>query len=64
MLNPSVLCFDEPTSALDRESANQIGGLITALAKDQGKAILIVTHDTEFGKQIGTRIESSTEFAK
>lgn len=64
MLNPSVLCFDEPTSALDRESADQVGALITNLAKEQQKAILIVTHDTVFGKQIGTRIESSTEFAK
>lgn len=64
MLNPSVICFDEPTSALDRESADQIGALITNLAKEKQKAVLIVTHDTVFGKQIGTRIEHSTEFSK
>jgi polar amino acid transport system ATP-binding protein len=63
MLNPSVLCFDEPTSALDGESADQVGTLITNLATEKQKAILIVTHDTVFGEQIGTQIKSSTEFA-
>ncbi|OFT42385.1 amino acid ABC transporter ATP-binding protein [Aerococcus sp. HMSC06H08] len=61
MLNPDVICFDEPTSALDRESANQVGALIQELA-DSGQAVLIVTHDTEFGREYGTRIISSSDF--
>ncbi|MDK2780914.1 MAG: polar amino acid transport system ATP-binding protein [Trichococcus sp.] len=63
MLNPRVLCFDEPTSALDRESSDSIGKLIQEIAAS-GTGILIVTHDTEFGQQYGTRIVSSSEFVK
>ena len=63
MLNPRVLCFDEPTSALDRDSSDSIGKLIQELAAG-GTGILIVTHDTEFGQQYGTRIVSSSEFVK
>ena len=63
MLNPRVLCFDEPTSALDRESSDSIGKLIQEIAAG-GTGILIVTHDTEFGQQYGTRIVSSSEFVK
>lgn len=61
MLEPSVLCFDEPTSALDVDSANRVGALIRQLSEN-GKAILIVTHDRAFGKEYGTRIISSESF--
>lgn len=61
MLEPDVLCFDEPTSALDVESAKKVGTLIRQLAED-GKAILIVTHDRSFGSEYGTRIISSEQF--
>ena len=63
MLNPRVRCFDEPPSALDRESSDSIGKLIQEIAAG-GTGILIVTHDTEFGQQYGTRIVSSSEFVK
>lgn len=63
MLNPKILCFDEPTSALDRESADSIGKLIQGIA-EKGTGILIVTHDTPFGEQYGTRLISSSEFVK
>lgn len=61
MLEPKILCFDEPTSALDRESANKVGNLIQSIA-NEGKGILIITHDSEFGKDFGTRLLSSKEF--
>lgn len=61
MLNPTILCFDEPTSALDRESTIEIGKMIQKIAAD-GTGILIVTHDNEFAKDIGTRVISSTGF--
>lgn len=61
MLSPEVICFDEPTSALDKESADQVGMLIQNIAKS-GKGILIVSHDTTFGEQYGTRIVSSLNF--
>jgi len=61
MLEPEIICFDEPTSALDRESANKVGILMQNLAK-QGKGILIITHDTAFGNDYGTRLVSAEEF--
>ncbi|MCB6585202.1 ATP-binding cassette domain-containing protein, partial [Streptococcus gordonii] len=54
MLQPSVLCFDEPTSALDVESIASVTSIIKDLSKEM--AILIITHDEGFAKQVGTRV--------
>jgi len=43
--DPTLLVCDEPTGDLDRESANDILGLLQALSRDQGKTIILVTHD-------------------
>lgn len=43
--DPTFLLADEPTGDLDRVSADEILDLITALAKEHGKTILMVTHD-------------------
>jgi putative ABC transport system ATP-binding protein len=42
---PQLLLADEPTAALDRESGRQCVELMRRLAKEQGCAILLVTHD-------------------
>lgn len=62
MLEPEIICFDEPTSALDRISADKVGELIQKIAK-QGKGVLIITHDSKFGEDYGTRLISSKEFS-
>jgi putative ABC transport system ATP-binding protein len=38
------LC-DEPTGNLDRKAAEEILDLLSSLAEDHGKTILMVTHD-------------------
>lgn len=43
---PALLLADEPTSALDRRTGREVIQLITALAREQGSAVLIVTHDS------------------
>jgi putative ABC transport system ATP-binding protein len=43
--DPTFLLADEPTGDLDRQSADEILDLITALSKEHGKTILMVTHD-------------------
>ncbi|MBK1832665.1 ABC transporter ATP-binding protein [Roseibacillus ishigakijimensis] len=43
--NPELLVADEPTGDLDRESADSILALLTSLAEDHGKTIVMVTHD-------------------
>ena len=52
--NPKIICFDEPTSALDPKLVKQIFKIIKELSA-KGKAILIVTHDIKFAKEISNR---------
>ncbi|MBC7983711.1 MAG: ABC transporter ATP-binding protein [Candidatus Obscuribacterales bacterium] len=43
--DPTLLVCDEPTGDLDRENAEEILGLLQMLNRDQGKTIIMVTHD-------------------
>jgi putative ABC transport system ATP-binding protein len=53
--DPTLLVCDEPTGDLDRETAEEILGLLQLLNREQGKTIIMVTHDpkaAEFAKRI------------
>jgi putative ABC transport system ATP-binding protein len=43
--DPTLLVCDEPTGDLDRQSAEEILGLLEILNRQQGKTIIMVTHD-------------------
>ncbi|MDA8746818.1 ABC transporter ATP-binding protein [Litoreibacter sp.] len=43
--NPKILIADEPTTALDVTIQAQIFGLMNKLKKDNGTAIMLITHD-------------------
>ncbi len=43
--DPTLLVCDEPTGDLDRETAEEILGLLQLLNREQGKTIIMVTHD-------------------
>ena len=43
--DPTVLVCDEPTGDLDRENAEEILRLLQTLNREQGKTIIMVTHD-------------------
>jgi putative ABC transport system ATP-binding protein len=43
--DPDFLLCDEPTGDLDRGSAGEVLDLISALVKEHGKTVLMVTHD-------------------
>jgi putative ABC transport system ATP-binding protein len=45
--NPKVLLADEPTANLDSQMGMQILDLFRALAKQENRALLIVTHDAK-----------------
>jgi len=43
--DPTLLLCDEPTGDLDRKSGDEILDLLQALNSEQGKTIIMVTHD-------------------
>ena len=50
-----LILFDEPTSALDPELVGEVLEVIRALAED-GMTMLVVTHEMQFAREVGTRI--------
>jgi len=53
--NPSVLIMDEPTSSLDPVASKETMKLITKL-KDEGKLVIIISHDTDLCYEYGDRV--------
>ena len=43
--NPDIILLDEPTGDLDRTTGKDIMELLTRFNKDQGKTLVMVTHD-------------------
>lgn len=54
-LNPDVILFDEPTSALDPELVGEVLEVIRKIA-NEGKTMIIVTHEINFAREISDRI--------
>ena len=53
---PHLLIADEPTTALDVTTQAQILALLTGLAREQGCALLLVTHDLALVAQAADRV--------
>ena len=49
--DPDLLIADEPTGSLDEESSGGIERLLFDLVKEQGRTLLLVTHDTQLAKK-------------
>ncbi|MFH1340896.1 MAG: ABC transporter ATP-binding protein [Pseudomonadota bacterium] len=43
--NPSIILADEPTAALDGENGQAVMKILAGIAREQARAVLIVTHD-------------------
>ncbi len=54
-MHPEILLFDEVTAALDPEMVREVLEVILNLA-DQGRTMLIVTHEMEFARAVADRI--------
>jgi polar amino acid transport system ATP-binding protein len=54
-INPRVMLFDEPTSALDPELQQEVVRVIKLLA-DEGRTMIIVTHDMDLARAIADRV--------
>ncbi len=44
--DPEIILADEPTGALDSQSGRLVMEMLRRLAKEKGRAVVIVTHDT------------------
>lgn len=45
--DPAIILADEPTGNLDSRQSAEIWGLLRRIARDQGKTILMVTHEAQ-----------------
>ncbi|MCD8331821.1 MAG: amino acid ABC transporter ATP-binding protein [Oscillospiraceae bacterium] len=54
-MHPEILLFDEVTAALDPEMVREVLEVILDLA-DQGRTMLIVTHEMQFARAIADRV--------
>lgn len=53
--DPPIVLADEPTASLDWRSGEEIATMLLRIAQEQGKLVLVVTHDprmTPFGQRI------------
>ncbi len=54
--DPAVILADEPTGNLDTKSAENVFSQFRRLATDLGRAVVVVTHDTELAARADRRV--------
>ena len=52
---PKVMLLDEPTANLDPENSQRVEDLFLSYQREQGAAILWITHNLEQGRRLGGR---------
>lgn len=57
--NPAIILADEPTGALDSKTSKDVMALFRQLNADEGRTIVIVTHDPGVGEQCNRIIRIS-----
>jgi putative ABC transport system ATP-binding protein len=55
--DPNLLIADEPTGNLDSKTAEQVFDIFIRLVEEQGKTLLMVTHDAHLADLIPRKIE-------
>ncbi len=50
---PKLILADEPTGSLDKESSENLGRLLVDLNKEEGVALITVTHSMELARLMG-----------
>lgn len=54
--DPPVLLLDEPTIGLDVEAARTVRGWVRHLARDEGKTVVLTTHQLEIVQELADRV--------
>ncbi|HEX9926826.1 MAG TPA: ectoine/hydroxyectoine ABC transporter ATP-binding protein EhuA [Anaerolineae bacterium] len=55
-MRPKVMLFDEVTSALDPELVGEVLGVIRELAEEGDMAMILVTHEMGFAREVSDRV--------
>lgn len=55
-VHPKVMLIDEPTSSLDPELVDEVLEVIRFLARERTMAMLIVTHEMRFSREVSDRV--------
>ena len=50
---PKLILADEPTGSLDKESSENLGRLLVDLNREEGVALITVTHSMELARLMG-----------
>ncbi|HOQ90932.1 MAG TPA: ABC transporter ATP-binding protein [Candidatus Hydrogenedentes bacterium] len=54
--DPKVLLLDEPTTGLDVQSSRAIKDKLLEMTRDQGRAVLVTTHDMHVAQELCDRV--------
>jgi lipoprotein-releasing system ATP-binding protein len=54
--DPAIILADEPTGNLDSKNAEGVFQVFAALARDQGRTVVMVTHDNDFAQRATRQI--------
>lgn len=55
--DPAVILADEPTASLDRAAANRLIDDLVALARDEGRTLIVVSHDAALTERLDRAID-------
>lgn len=54
--DPPIVLLDEPTLGLDVEAARMLEAWVTKLAHEEGKAVLLTTHQLDMAERVSDRV--------
>lgn len=61
VMKPKVVVFDEVTSALDPELVGEVLEVIKDIAKEGETAMMLITHEMDFAREVADRVVFSAE---
>ena len=55
-MEPPLLLMDEPTASLDPARRNELGRALVSLVKEEGRTLVVATHDEDLVREFATRV--------